>query len=384
MSTSSSPGPLSGIRVFDLTKNMAGPFATLILADMGADVIKVEDPIRGDETRHMPPFIDDETAAAYASLNRGKRSVAIDLKAESERADIEALVASSDVFVENLRPGAVDALGLGFERAAELNPRIVYCSISAYGDVGERAQAPGYDAMMQAYTGLMDVTGEPGRPPSRIGTGVLDYGAGMWGAMRILAALHGDASTRTGPVHIKLSLVETAAAFLIHHLAGARLAGATPTRTGTAQHNTAPYEAIQAADGKFMVAAASQKLYEKLCHALDRSELIEDPRFATNRDRVANRHELVSEIEKSTASLEIDSVVGTLEKAGVPVSPIRTINEFADDEQLEALDWWREAEGTGWGLPGLPIERPESGTSYRVATLGQHTEEVLGPLRSRP
>ncbi|GAA4012940.1 CoA transferase [Streptomyces plumbiresistens] len=380
--TYSSRAPLDGVRVFDLTKNVAGPYATLILADLGADVIKVEDPVRGDETRYFSPVLEDGIAATYASLNRGKRSVAVDLKAGGQsRSDVEALIASSDVFIENLRPGAVEALGLGFERVAEINPRIVYCSISAFSDQGEHAGAPGYDAMMQAYTGLMDLTGEASGPPSRIGTGVLDMGAGMWAAIRLLAALHGDPAERVRATHIKLSLVETAAAFVIHHLAASRLAGVNARRLGTAQHNTAPYEAIRAQDGSVMVAAASQKLFERLCHAIDNASLISDKRFLTNDDRVANRHELVAEIEQTTTAHKVEDVVRTLEAAGVPVSPIRTLREFAEDPELVSLDWWREVEGQEWALPGLPLDRPKQGTTYRVPALGEHTEEVLRSVR---
>lgn len=377
-------GPLSGLRVFDLTKNFAGPYATLILADMGAEVLKIEDLTRGDETRHMPPFLDDGTSAGFASLNRGKRSVAVDLKAGGQvRSDVEALVASSDIFIENLRPGAVDALGLGFERVAELNPNVIYCSISAYGPKGERAGGPGYDAMMQAYTGMMDLTGEAEGPASRVGTGVLDMGTGMWAAIRILGALHGDKAERVGPTHIEISLVETSAAFLIHHITGARLAGISPTRQGTAQHNTAPYEALQALDGKVMVAAASQSLYEKLCHVIGDPRLISDGRFRTNGDRVANRHELVAELEKTTASIKADDLVQALEKVGVPVSAIRTLTEFAHDSQLDALDWWRDVPDKNWSLPGLPLARPESGAGYRVPGLGEDTADVLKSVQVR-
>lgn len=381
MSEPASQSPLAGIRVLDVSKNFAGPYAGLILSDLGADVIKVEEPTRGDESRHFPPFMRGGMSASFASLNRGKRSVAIDLKAGGQtREEVEALIASSDVFIENLRPGALDGLGLGFDRIAELNPNIIHCSVSAFGDQGEHAGEPGYDPMIQAFSGLMDITGDPDGPPSRVGTGVIDMGTGMWVAMRVITALYERKNGRVGPIHIQVTLVETAASFLIHHLTAARNAGADPSRLGSAMHNMAPYEAVQTKDEPIMVAAGSQRLYEKLCHVIEAPHLLTDARFVTNDDRLAHRRELIAEIEKSTAFFTAADLVKALKNVGIPTSVIRRVSEFAQDPQLDAQDYWRGAQGEDWRLPSLPLGIPGSGTFDRVPTLGEDTDDVLRSL----
>lgn len=374
-----SAAPLEGVRVMDLTRNFAGPYATLILTDLGADVIKVEDPARGDEGRHMPPFDAHGVSTMFAGYNRGKRSVALDLKDPSDLQRARDLAATCDVFIESLRPGTTERLGLGYEEVRALQPGVLYVSISAFGGVGERGGEAGYDAMVQAYSGLMDLTGEPNRPPSRVGTGIIDIGTGMFAALNILAALPQTRATGQGQ-RIVCPMVETAAAFMIHHLTAAAYGDWKPTRSGSAQHNMAPYEAVQASDAPVLVAAASQILYRRLCEALDAPELVDDPRFAEAADRVANRQELVAELEQRAQRHTAEALERLLRDVGVPASQIRPVHEFTHDPQLEALGFWQPVPETDAALPITPFHLGDWRPRIRAAapSLGEHNEQVFG------
>ena len=285
--------PLAGIRVVDLTASVAGPYCGLILAGLGADVIKIEHPERGDDARGWgPPFWNGESAV-FLVLNAGKRSLGLDVKSPEGLAVAQRLIERSDVFVQSLRPGLAERLGLGFEQLAARNPRLVYCTIGAFGAAGPRSGQPGYDPLMQAAGGIMSVTGEPGRPPVRAGISAVDQGTGMWSALAILAALMGrDAAGRAQL--IDTSLFETAVNWVPYQIAGYLGTGRTPRPMGSGMNMLAPYEAFRARDGWVMLAAGNDRLFAALCEALGAPELAGDARFLTNADRVVHREELAA------------------------------------------------------------------------------------------
>ena len=319
--------PLSGVTVVDLTINLAGPYASLVLRDLGARVIKIEPPT-GDDSRDWPPYIDG-TGTAFAAFNRGKESVTIDAKTPAGRDRIHALVARADVFIESLRPGKAAALGLGWEDLETVNPRLIYCSVNAFGDTGPMSGAPGFDAIVQAYSGIMDLTGHPEAEPSRVGAAMIDVGTGMWAAISILAALAAPPHERGG--RIQTTMLGSAVAFLQHHLAAVRLAGAVPARLGTAQHNFAPYQALHARDRMVMVGVNSDRMWRRFCDAIgDDGQLADDERFAHNAARVEHREAMVARIEELTTRLEADELVARLAAAGVPTSAVRPVTELRD------------------------------------------------------
>jgi crotonobetainyl-CoA:carnitine CoA-transferase CaiB-like acyl-CoA transferase len=372
---------LNGVTVVDLTSNVAGPFCTLILRDLGATVWKVEPPDTGDVVRRWPPFTPDGVSTAFTALNRGKQSVCVDLKTDAGRAAFLAMVGTADVLVDSVRPGSLEKLGLTAEALAARNPSLVRARISAFGASGGRAGAPGFDAVIQAYTGLMDLTGYPDQPPARVGTGLVDFGTGMWAAMGVLAALLDQerGGNRQG-ADVSATLFGTAVGFLMHHLASVELAGVVPARIGTAQHNTAPYEAIAAGDGLVMVGVTGPALWQAFCTAIDDPALAEDPRYADNGRRVAARGELHERIEAVTRAMTTDELADRLTRAGVPCSPIRDVAELAADPELAATGLWQEsAHGKAAVIP-LVIDGTTANGSAPAPTLGEHTEQVLAAV----
>jgi crotonobetainyl-CoA:carnitine CoA-transferase CaiB-like acyl-CoA transferase len=320
--------PLEGVVVADLTQNVAGPFCTQILGDMGADVVKIERPGRGDDARAWaPPWWGGESAT-FLALNRNKKSLALDLKREGGREVLRRLVARADVFVQSLHAGAVEALGLDAAGATALNPRLVYCSITAFGRRGPLADQPGYDPLMQALAGLMSVNGHPGQEPARVGTSIVDMGTGMWAALGIVAALR--ERDRTGrAVEVVTALYETALMWVSYHLAGYLASGEVPGPQGSGTAMIAPYQAFPAADGHVMIAAGSDALFLRLCAALDAPALAADPRFADNPARVAHRAALVEALSARTRDRKTDDLVAALRRAGVPAAPILTLDRVA-------------------------------------------------------
>jgi crotonobetainyl-CoA:carnitine CoA-transferase CaiB-like acyl-CoA transferase len=370
---------LSGIRVLDLTSNVAGPFGTLILRDLGADVVKVESPA-GDTVRGWPPFTADGRSTTFAALNRGKRSVALDLKDPDGRRLLLDLAAHADVLVESMRPGVLDRLGLSWDVLHAANPRLVYTSISAFGGVGPFADRPGYDAIIQAYSGIMSLTGEKDGPPVRVGTGVIDMGTGMWAALATIAALRQREVTGTG-VRVSATLLGTAVGFLFHHLASIELAGVTPRRVGTAQHNTAPYEAIPAADGFVMVGAANDTLWRRFCDALgDDGRLRDSPLFTTNADRVRNRDRLVALAGELAGELTAEELAARFAKAGVPASAVRDTAELLDDPQVHAMELLAPWGEQRLGVVPVSMDGRTSTLDGSLAALGAHGREVLTDL----
>jgi crotonobetainyl-CoA:carnitine CoA-transferase CaiB-like acyl-CoA transferase len=370
---------LSGLRVVDLTSNVAGPFGTLILRDLGAEVIKVESPA-GDTVRAWPPFMPDGRSTTFAALNRGKRSVAIDLKDPDGRELVVDLARTADVLVESMRPGVLDRLGLSWDVLHAANPRLVYTSISAFGGVGPLADRPGFDAIIQAYSGILNLTGEPDGPPVRVGTGLIDMGTGMWAALATVAALRQREVTGEG-ARVSATLLGTAVGFLFHHLASIELAGVVPGRLGTAQHNTAPYEAIPASDGFVMVGAANETLWQRFCDALhDDGRLRDSPLFATNADRVRNRGRLVELAGELAADLTTDELAARFEKAGVPASAVRDTAELLTDPQVHAMELLAPWGEHRLGVLPVSVDGQMSTLDGSLAALGADGRDVLTGL----
>lgn len=377
-------GPLVGIRVLDLTRVLSGPFATMILADLGADVIKVEDPVRGDDTRHWgPPFVDTESAY-FMSVNRNKRSLAIDLKSERGRDIVRSLAVDVDVVVENFRPGVAARLGLGYEDLREVNPGLIYASISGYGHHSSESDKPGYDPIMQARSGLMSITGEAHGGPARVGVASADISAGMWTAIGTLAALHHRTTTGQGQ-WIDLSLLDAQVSWL-SNVAGAWFAsGGVPARYGTGHPSIVPSEAFATSDGLLMLAAGNDAMWTRMARALGMDHLLEDPRFTTNPQRVAHREELQQELEQVLLTDTTQAWLERLDAAAVPAAPVNSIGDALSDPLLRERDMIvelpHETVGTVRSV-GSPIRLSETPPSMRSAPplLGQHTRAVLAEI----
>jgi crotonobetainyl-CoA:carnitine CoA-transferase CaiB-like acyl-CoA transferase len=327
---------LAGVRVLDLTTSVAGPYCTLILAALGAEVVKVEHPERGDDTRAWgPPFLAGESAT-FLALNAGKRSLAVDVKAPEGLEAVRRLAARADVFVQNLRPGLAERLGLGFDALRAANPELVYCSIGAFGKVGPKRHLPGYDPLMQAAGGIMSITGEPDGAPVRAGVSVVDQGTGMWAAIAILAALRARDQDGRGRL-VDTSLYETALNWLPYQLVGYLGTRDVPRQQGSSLAIIAPYQAFEAADRWLMVAAGNDRQFAALCRVVDAPELADDPRFASNPDRVAHREDLAMLLADRFRARPAASWLVLLEAAGVPAALIQDLAEVAEDEQTAAL-----------------------------------------------
>jgi crotonobetainyl-CoA:carnitine CoA-transferase CaiB-like acyl-CoA transferase len=376
--------PLAGLLVADLTQNVAGPYCTQILGDMGAQVVKVERPERGDDARAWAPPYWGEESAAFMSVNRNKRSLAVDVKIPEGREIVERLITRGDVLVQSLRAGVVEELGLGWEQARRLNPRLVYCSVTAFGPEGPYRDRPGYDPLMQAYGGLMSINGHPGQPPARVPVSIIDMGTGMWAATAVLAALRERDRTGRG-AHVTTALFDTALAWTAFQMTNYLASGEVPQPQGSGTPMIAPYEAFPARDGWVMIAAASDALFVKCCAALGLGELSRDPRFASNPQRVANRAALVEAMATVTRTLAADELLRRLQSAGLPSAPILTLDRVAAEPQTEAsgmLVPQKHPRVADYRAVGLPIrwdgERP--GPARVPPLLGEHSAEVLAEL----
>lgn len=329
-------GSLAGIRVVDLTMSVAGPFATQILGDLGADVVKVERPPHGDDTRRWgPPFWGDD-GSLFQGLNRNKRSLLLDLKDEADKATLTRLVDEADVLVQNMRPGTLDRLGFSYDAVRARNPRLVYCEITGYGPAGPLKDRPAYDPLMQAFSGLMSLTGEEGRAPARIPASILDQGSAMWAVIGILDALARRERTGEGSL-VQTSLLETALNWLPSQLMGYFAQGAVPRRMGSGTPGIVPYEAFEAFDGWIIIAAGNDNLWRRLCGAIGRPDLLADDRYATNPGRVTNRAELSQELSATIREKDSAHWLSVLTEAGVPVTPIQPLTEVVAHEQVQAL-----------------------------------------------
>ena len=368
-------GALDGLRVLELTHVMAGPFCGQVLADLGADVVKVEPPGTGDSSRRSMG------TAAFLAVNRNKRSLALDLKDDAHRAAFLRLADGADVVLENNRPGVTERLGVDYATLSARNPRLVYASISGFGQTGPYAQRAGYDLIAQALSGVMSVTGEPGGDPIKCGIPIGDLSAGLFCAVGILSALAARERTGRGQL-VDTSLFEGALALSVWEAAELFSTGRVPQKLGSAHRLTAPYQALRTRDGHLTVAGNTQRQWEKLCAVIGREELLSDPRFATNDDRMANRPELVAELEAALAADGTDAWVARLEEAGIAAGPIHDYAEvFADPHTAAremAVEMQHPEEGTVRGL-GIPVKLSDTPGSVRRAAplLGEHTEEVL-------
>ena len=381
MGVPTAAGPLAGIRVLDLTRALSGPFATMILGDLGADVIKVEDTWHGDDTRRWGPPFQGDDASYFLSVNRNKRALSVNMKTPEGRDIVRQLAAASDILMENFRPGAAARLGLGYAELARQNPRLIYASISGYGQTGPSASLPGYDAVAQAVSGMMSVTGEAVGDPVRSGTSSADVGAGMWALIGILAALHAREATGQGQL-VDVSLLDGQLAWLTY-VAGKYFAtGVTPGRHGSAHENLIPYQVFPTADAPLMVAVGSDGLWRRFTAATGLDELTDDPRFATNPDRVRHRDVLIPRIEAVLATRGCAEWTGLLNGAGVPAGPVNTVPAALRQPQVAAREMVVEIEHPVAGklkMLGSPIKLSAQPASIRrpPPTLGQHTDEIL-------
>ena len=373
--------PLAGMRVVDVTTSIAGPFCAEILGALGADVVKVERPDTGDDGRAWgPPFWNGESTM-FLSVNAGKRSLAVSLSDERGLDAVLRLCDQADVFVQSLRPGLADRLGLGAEAVRGRNPKLVYCTVGAYGSVGPLREEPGYDALMQAAGGLISMTGEPGRPGVRVGSSLIDMGTGMWAAIGIAAALLERERTGAGTV-VDTSLYETALAYVGYHLVGYLADGTVPTGQGTVFPMVAPYQVLPTRDGELMVAAGNDRLFAAVCEVVGLPELVEDERFRTNPDRVRNREHLVAILSERLRTRDTSDWHDDLRRAGVPAAPVADVADVVESEQTAALELLQPLPHPAipdLRLAALPLSFAGDRAHHRSPPplVGEHTAEIL-------
>jgi len=377
--------PLAGIRVADFSRVLAGPLATMLLGDLGADVVKVERPGTGDDTRGWgPPFV-GEDAAYFLSLNRNKRSVVIDLGTEDGRAVARRLALASDVVVENFRPGLMRRFGLDHPSLSAESPRRVYCSLTAFGEQGEAASRPGYDIIVQALSGLMSVTGHPGGEPTKVGVALLDVICGLFAANAIQAALVGRGRTGVGR-QVTVSLFDASVAAMVNQAANHLLGGLVPGPMGNAHPNIVPYQLFRASDRPFILAAGNDRLFARTCEVVGVPALATDERFASNEARVRNREELIPILEEAFVARTAAEWLSALEAAAVPCAPVRSVDEvFASPEGAATVQPVDDAVRGALRLVAEPIRVDGARLPARLPPprLGEHTDEVLRELDGR-
>ena len=377
-------GALDGVRVADFSRVLSGPYCTMVLGDLGADVIKIERPGSGDEAREWgPPFAGGESAY-YLAINRNKRSIALDLGRQDHRDVARRLVAQADVVVENFRPGTIERLGLGYQACRDLNAKIVYASITGFGPTGPARDEPGYDYVAQARGGVMSITGEAGREPQKVGVAIADITAGLFCAIAILAALRRAEQTGEGQ-RVHTSLFESQVAWLANQASNYLVGGLEPTRMGNAHPNIVPYQVFEAADKPFVVAVPNDAHWKRFCAAMELTELEQDTRFATNAARVGNRTELIPKLAALFSRGERDAWIALLTAAQVPCAPINSVAEVFADPQTDALGLVETV--THPTIGDLRFVRSPLGLDATPATtrrppplLGEQTDEVLREL----
>jgi crotonobetainyl-CoA:carnitine CoA-transferase CaiB-like acyl-CoA transferase len=369
--------PLAGTRVVDLTSSLAGPTCTEILGGLGADVVKVEHPGRGDEARDWGPRFFDGGSVMFFAANASKRSLALDVKDSRGKEALLRLVNRADVFVQSMRAGTAERLGFGWDALRGRNERLVYCSICAFGRKGPLAEAPGYDPLMQAFAGIVSITGEPDRPGVRVGASLVDIGTGVWAALGIVAALHERAQTGRGR-EVDVALFETALSLVGYQLTDALRSGVASGRFGTAFPLIVPYEVFPTADGELMISAANDRLFARLCEEIGRPELAHDARFRTNPDRVAHRDELIPLVRQELAKHPSAHWLEAL--ADVPVAPVQDLAQVAAHEQTRATGMLQELAGIETLAEPLQVDGERVAHSAPPPLLGQHSAEVLAEL----
>ena len=385
-------GPLDGVRILDLSRVLAGPFCTQMLADLGAEVIKVERPGVGDETRTWgPPWVKDAEgadtteSAYYLCANRNKRSITVDFSRPRGAALVKRLLRRCDALVENFKVGGLARFGLGYEQLREELPRLVYCSITGFGQTGPYAHRPGYDMMAQGMGGLISITGEPDRPPSKVPVAINDIVTGLYTAVALLSAVRHRDLTGQGQ-HVDVGLLDAQVSWLANVASNYLIGGRIPQRLGTAHPNSVPYQVFPTRDGFIIIAANNDGQFERLCEAAQAPELLEDPDFASNALRVRNRDRLIPEIEALTRTRDTAVWLQALETAGVPCAPVNTIDQVFADPQVEArkmqIRMPHPLAGEDVPLVGSPIRLSRTPVAYRRAppTLGEHTDEVLAQM----
>lgn len=375
--------PASGIRILDLTQAMAGPFATMLLGDLGCDVIKVEPP-KGDQTRRWAPPYQSEMSAYFLSANRNKRSIAVDLKTEAGRQLVLDLIKGSDVLIENFRPGTMEKLGIGYDKARDINPGIIYCSLSGYGQSGPFREYPGYDLTLLSYTGLLSITGEEGRPPVKFGVPIADIVSGMFATIAILGSLLERTGSGEGQF-IDMSMFDANLLTLTHQAFSYFATGIDPKRLGSAHSTIAPYQAFETSDGYVSIALGTEKLWGEFLKCLNISGLENDPRYVSNMERVRNRAALSDAINAVTKEYTTSDLVGILRGAGVPSAPINTVGEALSSEQAVYRDMVMKLKGRYGEISslGTPFKMSRTpGVIERAAPmLGEHTDEILREMK---
>ena len=373
---------LSGIKVLDLTQAMAGPMATMTLGDLGAEIIKVE-PISGDQTRAWAPPYMNGMSSYFLSANRNKKSIALDLKSQEGRSILKNLASSCDILVENFRPGTMDKFGLSYEEAKKLNPGIIYCSISGYGQGGISRDWPGYDLTVLAYSGLLSLNAEEGRPPIKFGVPIADITAGLFSDVAILAALHHRNATGKGQF-IDMSMLDANFSVLTHQAMSFMSTGKNPRHLGSAHANISPYQVFPTADGYVAIAVGTEKLWTTFCKVIQREDLLEEPMFQNNVERVRNRDKLVEQINITLREYNTGEAFDLLLKAGIPAAPINTVESAVNSPQIAERGMVSNLD-TPYGrirLLGTPFKMSETPGSVRLhpPMLGENTVYILSEL----
>jgi formyl-CoA transferase len=375
--------PLSGIRVLDLSRVLAGPYCTMVLGDLGADVIKVES-AEGDETRGWgPPFAEGESAY-YLCINRNKRGMVVDFKTDKGYKILQELIRQSDVLVENFRPGTLARFSMDYKSASTLNPKLIYCSITGFGQTGPLSNNPGYDFMIQAMGGLMSITGEPDGEPMKVGVAVADLFAGQNAVIAILAALQARNQTSKGQ-HLDISLFDSQVAMLANVASNFLISGNLPKRYGNTHANIVPYQSFQASDVWFVLAVGNDRQFEKLCEVIGKQELVSDAHFRFNSERVKNREELVAILKPIFLEKTAREWLSLLEAAGIPCGPINTLDKVFAEPQVEAREMLIHMDHAEIGdlrLVGSPLKFSDTPVDYKLPPprLGEHTADILTEL----
>jgi crotonobetainyl-CoA:carnitine CoA-transferase CaiB-like acyl-CoA transferase len=374
---------LAGIRVVELGSSVAAPYAAWILGAMGAEVVKIERPGPGDDARQWGKMFPDGIGSYFHALNRDKQSITVDMSSAEERDWLRTYcITEADVVIQNMRPGTVKKYGLDADTLRAGNPRLIYCNLGAFGNEGPLKDKPGYDPLMQAYGGLMTITGEEGRPPIRVGTSIIDMGTGMWCAIGILGALKRRDDTGSGCT-VDASLYETAVGWMNNAVASAAVDPQNPAREGSGARGMAPYQAYECSDGHLIIAAPNDRLFERLSQVLGHPEWPQDPRFDTNQNRYANLAELNALIEPVVLTRTRADWQQALDDAGIPSAPVQQTLEMMADPQTQALGILQAAMGSGPLLVGLPLSfdgtRPP--TRKSAPTVGQHNDAIKGKTK---